>query len=247
MSGNGAEASSQVTPLLDFLDRFGAGTAVRGYVEAFENAVAALGLGGPCAAYSIGFGTERRCSFLFNRMPEPLRSLFVGEIDVHGNAIVGASMSRHEPFTYLELIGAMTESAELGDVAKVALECGLIDGVVFPVHGPFGYLGMVSLVSPSEVRLRRAIIGVLDQAARVVFDIARNAARLDSVARTANLTLRERETMSLVAMGRTDEQIARTLGVAPSTVRHHADNAREKLGAASRAEAVALLSASGSL
>ncbi|MFO1237321.1 MAG: helix-turn-helix transcriptional regulator [Alphaproteobacteria bacterium] len=77
--------------------------------------------------------------------------------------------------------------------------------------------------------------------------MARAAAQLDTLARSARLTQREREAMSLVAMGRTDEQIAAALGLAASTVRHHVDNARDKLGAASRAEAAALLAVSGGI
>ena len=41
--------------------------------------------------------------------------------------------------------------------------------------------------------------------------------------------------------------LARELGVAASTVRHHIDNARAKLDASSRAEAVALLAVSGEI
>ena len=55
------------------------------------------------------------------------------------------------------------------------------------------------------------------------------------------------QVQEMLVAGKTDDQIAQLLGVAPSTVRHHLDNAREKLDAASRAEAVALLALAGGL
>jgi DNA-binding CsgD family transcriptional regulator len=53
------------------------------------------------------------------------------------------------------------------------------------------------------------------------------------------LTARERQVLTAIADGCTNRQIASVLGVAPSTVRTHVEHVLEKLGAASRAEAVA--------
>lgn len=55
------------------------------------------------------------------------------------------------------------------------------------------------------------------------------------------LTARERDTLSWVAEGKSDWEIAVILGLSETTVRFHVDNARRKLGAANRAQAVAHL------
>ena len=55
------------------------------------------------------------------------------------------------------------------------------------------------------------------------------------------LTVRERDALALVAEGKTDWEISVILGVTESTARFHVDNARRKLGAVSRAQAVAQL------
>lgn len=59
-------------------------------------------------------------------------------------------------------------------------------------------------------------------------------------AREATLTPRERELLTMVALGSTGQQIATELVLSPETVRTHLRNARRKLGATSRAHAVAL-------
>lgn len=55
------------------------------------------------------------------------------------------------------------------------------------------------------------------------------------------LTLRERDALCFVADGKTDWEIAQILGIAEATARFHVDNARRKLGASNRAQAVARL------
>jgi PAS domain S-box-containing protein len=53
-------------------------------------------------------------------------------------------------------------------------------------------------------------------------------------------TAREREVLALLAAGATDEQIAEMLELSPATVQTHVRNAKAKLGARTRAQAVAL-------
>lgn len=55
------------------------------------------------------------------------------------------------------------------------------------------------------------------------------------------LTVRERDAIALVADGKTDWEISVILGVSESTARFHIDNARKKLGAVNRTQAVAKL------
>ena len=58
--------------------------------------------------------------------------------------------------------------------------------------------------------------------------------------RTRNLSPREREVLGMLARGLTGEQIAERLVLSPETVRTHIRNAREKLGASTRVEAVTM-------
>jgi DNA-binding CsgD family transcriptional regulator len=53
-------------------------------------------------------------------------------------------------------------------------------------------------------------------------------------------TAREREILAFLAAGATDGQIARRLQLSPATVQTHVRNAKAKLGARTRAQAVAL-------
>lgn len=61
------------------------------------------------------------------------------------------------------------------------------------------------------------------------------------------LTAREREVLALVAQGLTNARIARRLGLSAATVRTHLEHIRTKLGARTRAQALARAIARGDL
>jgi DNA-binding CsgD family transcriptional regulator len=65
----------------------------------------------------------------------------------------------------------------------------------------------------------------------------------DPAARAAGLglTLRETEVLTLAAEGRTNREIADSLGISPLTVRTHLEHAYPKLGVANRTAAAARL------
>ena len=67
----------------------------------------------------------------------------------------------------------------------------------------------------------------------------RAAVRRATAAWPGGLTAREREVLRLVADGRTNREVARSLWISPFTVRRHLENTFEKLGVRSRAAAVA--------
>ena len=61
----------------------------------------------------------------------------------------------------------------------------------------------------------------------------------------ARLSARQAQCLALIAQGLTDPAIAAALSISETTVRYHVDQARRKLGAATRAHAVAMAVAQG--
>lgn len=62
----------------------------------------------------------------------------------------------------------------------------------------------------------------------------------DTGDKTQVLTPREREVMTMLALGDTGAEIAAKLFISPETVRIHVRNARRRLGARTKAQAIAL-------
>jgi DNA-binding response OmpR family regulator len=68
--------------------------------------------------------------------------------------------------------------------------------------------------------------------------------RVQELARTANLTQREREVLWLQLLGRTVDDIAVALGITPRTARFHTSNVLDKIGADTRLDLFRILLAS---
>jgi DNA-binding CsgD family transcriptional regulator len=71
-------------------------------------------------------------------------------------------------------------------------------------------------------------------------DAQRPAPRSPAVAGELTLTHREREVVTLIALGHETAEIGRELHISPETVRTHVRNAMSKLGARTRAQLVAV-------
>ena len=109
---------------------------------------------------------------------------------------------------------------------------------------PFVFL---TALSDRDSELRGRTLGADDYVTKPIdFDVLATiiTARLAGVARMelwpklVDLNDREVETLTWVARGKTSAEIAKILGLAKRTIDFHIDNARSKLGAATRSEAV---------
>ncbi len=90
--------------------------------------------------------------------------------------------------------------------------------------------------SDDLAELTRAVPRIL-QGARII--CARYLALLDEAVDVAPLTDRERQVLNLVVAGRTNREIAETLGISAKTVDRHRTNMMAKTGAHSATELVA--------
>jgi DNA-binding CsgD family transcriptional regulator len=108
---------------------------------------------------------------------------------------------------------------------------------VVPANRPGNLGGIAYFIAPAIAfdSLTRAMLTVLAEA---------SFARADALsgrrggAKPARLSRREISCLTIAAKGESTVGIARSLGITPRTVRFHLDNAREKLGAGTRALAL---------
>jgi DNA-binding NarL/FixJ family response regulator len=84
----------------------------------------------------------------------------------------------------------------------------------------------LALKNDGEAALLETIRAVLDGEFACSSELA--AALIDDRGRAADLTDREVEVLDLIADGLTKQQVARRLGISPSTVRTHMERVREK-------------------
>lgn len=140
------------------------------------------------------------------------------------------------PFRWSETHALAKRNAR--HVLHEAAEFGLTDGLAMAIHGE-GTVGAVSIaakhfeLSPSQQAGLQLAAYYLH--ARVASLHNKGAARAPRL-----LAPRERECLNWVAAGKTDWEIAQILNISEQTAHGYVQNALSKLGARTRAQAVAL-------
>ena len=125
-------------------------------------------------------------------------------------------------------------------VLDEAAQFGIRDGYAIPIRGRDGSLAMVSIGARDYALTRQ------DEMALHIASLYLHA-RLSSLRGHAGirpapkLTPRERECLKWVAAGKTDWEIAQILAISEQTAHGYVQNALVKLGARTRAQAVALM------
>jgi DNA-binding NarL/FixJ family response regulator len=179
---------------------------------------------------------------------------------VVGEAASLASGAATELIAEVGVVLLDSPSSEEIDDAAVALE-GAGPGLV--VLGPHGASGSLPLAAPSfawaflarDAGPERIVAAVRAVAAGLVAiepelasaPLGLRAGPLPSADEVDDLTAREREVLTLVAIGLTNKAIAQRLTISDHTVKFHVAAILAKLGAESRTEAVHLAARRGLL
>ncbi len=110
------------------------------------------------------------------------------------------------------------------------------NGLIVPVHvdGALAWYGAFSGREPDLGQRAQSILSAAVYAGHALF-----LQLMDAQAPRSPLTARESECLRWVADGKTDGEAGKILGISPRTVRFHINNAKDKLGVATRIQAVA--------
>ena len=157
---------------------------------------------------------------------------------------VAEARLRLMPFSWEDVRQTRTLSKPEEELWRTANQWGWTDGLSVPIHGPGGYLGLVTMGG------KRALLR--DERDRLHLWSLRVHERCRAIAGQAMViaphempTARELECLRWVAAGKTDPEIAVLLQISRATVKDHVDSGRRKLGAQTRPQAVARLVLAG--
>ncbi len=198
---------------------------------------------GARAIYARGILSARPTDeYIYSRISPPgWEDLFSQRRFAESNFLTREARRRNEPFRWLQSEIRTDGEREL---VQVLADWQLPDGIGAPVHGPDGYVGVTSLAFERLHQLPAEEQAAIGLAATVLHHRMCNLTPRKA-RKTPKLSSRERDCLALVAEGKSDWEISEILGLAETTVMTHVLNARRKLGAKSRAQAVALCVASG--
>ncbi|WP_417625574.1 autoinducer binding domain-containing protein [Pararhodobacter aggregans] len=179
--------------------------------------------------------------FMVTNWPQDWQSAYYDRQFGDRDPTLRAMKALGRPFTISDLragrCGFLPGAAER-EVLDFAASLGYPEGLLVPVYRANGYRGFSVLAgnAPDPGPALRARLQFLLEHAHDRLRVL-VAQQLDE---NALLTPREVQILSLARLGQGDADIARQAAISIRTVRFHFDNARRKLAARSRSEAIAI-------
>ncbi len=229
----------------EFADALAACPTIDAVKDAFRQQIARHGYTASACGAFLPTDKGPETHFFFQDWPPGWIELYTRRNFLAADYMVAEARRRIAPFTWLEAKAERTLSRAEQDIWDAAAEWGWTDGFSVPIYGPGGYFGLVAMAG-RERPMPSALRGELHQHAFLTHERCRDLTGHAPVADPqVVLTHRELECIRWVASGKTDAEIAVLLGMSQTTARTHIDQARRKLGARTRSQAVARLVLSG--
>ena len=143
------------------------------------------------------------------------------------------------PFQWREAVQSMPADKSSDEVMRDAREFNLRDGLAFPLITLEGQIALVSL-GGEAVELSDSEFAMVSLASTYAIGRAMQLQTTASkIIEHIELTPRERECLQWAAVGKSEWEISQILGISEHTSEKHLLNAKSKLGAANRVQAVA--------
>ena len=191
------------------------------------------------ACGEVDVDERERNVFFIVEWPEAWRKFYLSSGLVERDPLIDALRARRATFTWSDLHKGGSFLRAGAEALRRVAEQGWREGFVAPVARGGSHFGLVSLagratdLSPEECKNLGLVCESLLARIRSLGPPPRFPVP------PAGLTGRELDTLRLVAVGRTDAQIAEELGISKFTAHQHVESARKRLGAKSRAQMVA--------
>ena len=177
-------------------------------------------------------------STLYNDMPQG----FAEQFDQLGfskhNPLISHALKEARPYSAAEIWALPLTIHQRRALAQINAALNVFDGLMIPIRNGEHLEGILLLGGnkPNMTPVVRSVIHLLSYCAfEQVIQLEQNPKRRELTI----LSPREIECLSWAAAGKTDAEIGRILTISPRTTRFHIENAKKKLGVATRVQAVA--------
>jgi LuxR family transcriptional regulator, quorum-sensing system regulator BjaR1 len=175
---------------------------------------------------------------LYSDMPQGFGQSFDDLGFSKNNPLISHALKEARPYSAAELWAMPLTVQQRRALAQVNLSLNVLDGLMIPIRNADVLEGIVLLggAKPEMAPIIRSTLHLLAYCAfEQVIHLLANPRR----ASAGLLSPREVECLSWAAAGKTDGEIGRILSISPRTTRFHIENAKKKLGVATRVQAVA--------
>jgi len=225
---------------LKFVERCSARPAAE-CASDFLSAIRQMGFaGGACGAW-VGVGQNRKNRFFFIDWPKDWLEFYEKNGFVEHDIMPIEARRRVGPFWFSDIFGRFKLTERQKQLYEAAFAYGWNDAFAVPIHGPGSMQGLVSMATREALSLNVMDCAILEMMARAVWERCRMSEGFGIFdSDRVRLSPREVECLAWAAAGKSDSDIAILVGIKPATVHFHIEEAKRRLGAKTRTEAVAV-------
>ena len=210
--------------------------SLRQLAEETVRAIESTGLDTIQAGTFPSVGDPEKAQFHFGNWPDAWMELYLAKF-IRVDPLPEEVRLRMQPFTWTEFRARQPLLPEAAEVMDTVVEWGWKEGFVIPIHGPGSFVGIVSFCGHEVKPLDPLTRSIVTSAGQIAFARGLELHNGAEQAGVPPLTATEKRVMRMVAAGSTDAEVAKTMGIAPTTARFHVDAVKRKLRVRTRAEA----------
>jgi LuxR family quorum sensing-dependent transcriptional regulator len=220
---------------LDFIDHLSALNDPGAVVTALRDKLASYGFHAFLITGLPEIGDRIDPLVLLNGWPPGWFELYLEKSFSDWDPIAAHCKKTVDPFAWLEVYRDEVANARQREVMHRARDFNMVEGFCVPIHGEQGFEAVVTMAGdrPDLSRQARSAIHLMS-----IYAHSKATACLRPVAAEHVLTVREREVLTWLAVGKTTEGVAERHGVSPGTAEAHFENAARKLGVRGRTRTV---------
>ena len=201
----------------------------------FEAALAQLGIT-HFALVEFSLNPEQfKNRVIDERMPPGWKQRYFEQNYVEQDPIMAEVTANLEPFLWSE-VHAKSPAKEQRRIFDEASEFHLNEGICVPIYGPKGYVALMTLAGPAldtSPAARAAVHMMALYTHNRLVQLVRPEAP-----RRRSLTRRETDCLRWAAEGKSDWEIGEILKISEHTAHWYIESAKEKIGVATRMQAV---------
>ena len=192
------------------------------------------------ACGEIDLSDRARNVFYAIEWPKSWRDFYVSSGLIERDPLLEALKFRHKPFTWSELRKDRKFPVAWRELLHLVVDYGWTEGLAVPVSRGGTRYGLVSLVGHSTglTAQERSLLCLISEC--FLTRVRSLGPQRKFPVPPAGLSKREIESLKLVALGYSDIEIARALGISQSTAHQHVEGGRKQLKAKTRAQMAAL-------
>ncbi|TCR65298.1 LuxR family transcriptional regulator [Bosea sp. BK604] len=220
---------------LDFIDSLTQLAAPQDVISALRDKLASFGFHAFLITGLPEQGDRIDPLVLLNGWPEGWFELYVKRGFADHDPIAAHCKTTVNPFAWSEVYRADDAGPRQREVMQRATDFRMVHGFCVPIHDDAGFKAVVTMAGqhPDLSKATRSAIHLMS-----IYAHAKAGAVMSKPAPRRSLTVREREVLTWMAVGRSTDGVADALGISAGTVEAHYENAARKLGVRGRTRAV---------